>query len=198
MIELLSWTAIRRRIRVWRARLSVPSLLARCDERRVVTVVTAINAVAALLLVSLFARFLELPLLFPVLGPTAFLLFSKPFARSSAPRSVILGHLSAMLIGLICWKLTTWFSGTQIDVSAHGWPVIVSAALALGASCVVLIQLSCPHAPACASALIVAMGGAESWLSLFGMALGVVLLTLQAGLIYRAAGMATPKWSPRA
>ena len=84
----------------WRARLSVPSLLASADERSVVSRVAAINGGLAILIISLFAWLTDLPLLFPVLGPSAFILFSKPFSADAAPRSVVGGHFIAMATAL--------------------------------------------------------------------------------------------------
>ena len=78
-----------------------------------------------------------------------------------------------------------------------GWPILVSASMAMAVVCVLLVRLACPHAPACASALITAVGAADGWAPLLGMAAGVILLTAQAILIGRLAGVGTPIWSSR-
>jgi hypothetical protein len=70
---------LKRHLLIWRARLSVPSLLAGRDEGRVVSWVAAINGGLAILVISVLAWLIDLPLLFPALGPSAFLLFSNPF-----------------------------------------------------------------------------------------------------------------------
>ena len=64
----------------WRARLSIPSLLASCEEREVISLISGVNVALAILTISLLAWFTGLPLVFPALGPTAFILFSKPFS----------------------------------------------------------------------------------------------------------------------
>ena len=79
-----------RGLRTWRARLSVPALLASQDERNVVAAVTAVNGASCILSISLVAWLFDLPLLFPALGPTAFILFATPFSPDAAPRSVAL------------------------------------------------------------------------------------------------------------
>ena len=196
MFRLQPGLSLKRKFTFWRAHLSIPTLLARYSESRIISIVTAINAGLAIALISFLAWALNLPLMFPALGPCAFLQFSRPFSPAAAPRSVVLGHFSAIVVGFASWKLISWLSGVQVTIDMGGWPTIVSASLALSMSCAVLIKLSCPHAPACATALIVALGVAESWLNLLGMAVGVVLLTLQAGLILRMAGLNVPVWAP--
>ncbi len=78
-----------------------------------------------------------------------------------------------------------------------GWPPLVSASLALAACCLVLVHLGCPHAPACPSALIVALDAASNLSALLGMAIGVATLIAQAILISRVVGVNVPLW-PRA
>lgn len=189
--------SFRRRLLIWRARWSIPSLLAARDERRLISLVAAANGGIAILIISALARLIDLPLLFPALGPSAFILFSSPFSRAAAPRSVILGHFSAIAAGVAVWHFVTLICGTPVSLDMSGWPILASASLALAASCVLLVWLACPHAPACATALIVALGAANGWSDLLGMASGVVLLTAQAVLISRIAGINVPIWFPR-
>lgn len=186
-----------RRLRALRARFSVPSLLATSSERRVVSVVAGLNAGIAILTISVVAWLTDLPLLFPALGPTAFVLFSQPFSPAAAPRSVILGHASAVAVGWASWSLVSFVCHNEVTLAMGGWPPLVSASLALAMCCLVLVHLGCPHAPACASALIVALGAASSLSALLGMAIGVATLTAQAILISRVAGVNVPLWSPR-
>lgn len=185
------------RMRFLRARFSVPSLLSRADERVVVAVVAAVNAVFAILTISLIAWLIDLPLLFPALGPTAFILFARPFSPAAAPRAVVLGHLSAIAVGSASWNLVSFACGREVLLEMGGWPTLVSASLALAVSCILLIWLACPHAPACATALILALGAASDWTALLGMAVGVLALTAEAVLISRVVGVNVPIWSTR-
>ena len=82
----------------WRARLSVPFLLAHGDEKQVISVFTAVNGGLTILIISLLAWLCDLPLLFAALGPTSFILHSAPLSIQAAPRSIILGHF----IGISC------------------------------------------------------------------------------------------------
>ena len=180
-----------------RARFSVPGLIAAVDERSAVSLVAAVNGGLAVLTISLFAWITDLPLLFPALGPSAFILFSKPFSPDAAPRSVILGHLVAMAGGLAAWHLVGFVCGSPVSLETGGLPACVSASLALALTCLLLVRLSAPHAPACASALIVAVGGVTGWLGVLAMVIGVMMLTVQAVGVYRIAGLNTPIWSSR-
>ena len=182
---------------IWRARLSVPSLLARSEERGVVSLATAVNGGLSILVIGLCAWLVDLPLVFPVLGPSAFILFSRPFSPEGAPRSVLIGHLSAMAVGLGSWQLVSFICGRPVSVETAEWPAFLSASLALGVSCLLLVRLSCPHAPACATALVVALGAVPDWRGLLAIVVGIVTLTMQAVCLNRIAGVSTPVWSPR-
>lgn len=189
------------RLRRWwlyrRARLSIPSLLADYDERKVISLVAAVNAGTAILTLTVVAWLIDVPLLFPALAPSAFIMFSTPFAPAAAPRSVIIGHFAGLTVGYTTWHLVSLASGRPVGLETTGWPVLLSASIAMAAICLLLVYLSCPHAPSCASALILALGAAKGWVPLLGMAAGVVLLTAQAVLISRLAGVNMPIWSPR-
>jgi CBS-domain-containing membrane protein len=183
---------------MWRARCSVPALLARHDERRVVSAVTALNGGLAILVVSLFAWLTELPLVFPALGPSIFILFSAPLSAAAAPRSVILGHWVSIAAGYVVWWAVSYVAGHPVSLEAGGWPLIMSASMALALMCFLLVRLSCPHPPACGSGLVVALGAVTAPLDLLLMALVIVWLCVQAVALNRAVGVPVPTWSPRA
>ncbi|MFQ6049283.1 MAG: HPP family protein, partial [Phycisphaerae bacterium] len=67
----------------------------------------------------------------------------------------------------------------------------------LAVTCLLLVRLGCPHAPACASALVVATGGVVHWSGLLCMFLAVVLLTVTAVGIHRIGSVRAPAWSAR-
>ena len=188
---------LRRRLLSWRANLSIPTLLARLDERKVSSIITALNAGLGLLIIGLIAWLADLPMLFPALGPSAFILSNSPFARAAAPRSVILGHGIGLVTGATVWQLVSAYSGVPVSIGTGGFAVYGGATVALAVTCILLVRFSCPHAPACATALIVAMGAASRWTDLLCMALGVVLLTTVTTFFSRCAGINVPTWKPR-
>ena len=188
--------SLKTRWAIWRARYSPAGLLARLDERKAVSVVTAVHGGLAILAIGLFSWMADLALTFPALGPTAFILFSTPTKESAAPRSVILGHFSGMAAGWAVWYLVSAVVGGPVSIQTGGLAPVVSASLALAVTCVLLIRLSCPHAPACASSLIIALGGVTDWLGVLLMAVAVVWITAQAVAMNRLAGVHVPTWSP--
>ncbi len=188
--------SLKTRWAVWRARYSTVGLLARLDERKAVSLVAAVNGGLAILAIGFFAWITDLPLIFPALGPTAFILFATPTTASAAPRSIILGHFSGMASGWAVWHLMSTVVGGPVSMQTGGWAPAVSASLALAITCGLLVRWSCPHPPACASGLIIALGGVTDWLDVLLMAVAVVWMTVQAVAMNRFAGVPVPIWSP--
>jgi len=182
---------------IWRANFSIPGLLGRFDEKKVVSFVTAINGGLAILVLSLFAWLTDLPLAFPALGPSAFILFSSPLSIAAAPRNVIMGHWISLATGFIIWNLVSYCSGAAVSLQSGNWPLLCSASLTMAVSSVLLLRLSCPHPPACASGLVVGLGAIIAWPDLLVIAVAVVCLTYQAYAMNRLAGLPVPVWSPR-
>ncbi len=187
---------LKTRLLMWRARVSIPVLLARGDERPAVSLFTAINGGLTILIISLLAWLSEVPLLFPALGPTSFILHSAPLSRAAAPRSVVLGHAIAITTGYAIWRVCSYFAGGAVSLQTRGFWVLCSASLALTVTCYLLVRFSCPHAPACASALIVAVGGVTTLAGVLYMAAAVILVTAQAVTFNRMACVPVPLWSP--
>ncbi len=188
--------SLKTRWTIWRARYSTAGLLARLDERKAVALVAAVNGGLAILAIGFFAWITDLPLTFPALGPTAFILFATPTTASAAPRSIILGHFSGMATGWVVWYLMSTVVGGPVSIQTGGLAPVVSASLALAITCGLLVRLSCPHPPACASSLIIALGGVTDWLDVLLMAVAVVWMTTQAVAMNRFAGLPVPTWSP--
>ncbi len=182
---------------IWRSRFSIPAWLARTDERKVVAVTTAVHGGLAILGISLFAWLCDLPMVFPALGPTVFILFTVPFSPEAAPRSIVLGHLTGIVVGGLVWLLMSYLGGQEVSLAAGGWPMLCSASLALAVTCLALVRLSCPHPPACASALVIALGGVSHWTGLLYMAAAVILVTALTVCINRIVHRPVPGWSPR-
>ncbi len=180
----------------WRAQLSIPFLLAHGDEKPVVSVFTAVNGGLTILIISLLAWLCDLPLLFAALGPTSFILHSAPLSSAAAPRSIILGHYIGIACGGASLVVFSFLAGETITLQSSG-AAMCSASLALAATCYFLVRCSCPHAPACASALVVALGAASTGTALLCMAAAVVLVTAQAFAFNRLACLPVPLWAPR-
>ncbi|MCE6999103.1 HPP family protein [Saccharothrix sp. S26] len=136
------------------------------------------------------------PLLFPSLGPTAYLLFATPTAASASPRNALAGHLIGVLAGaagLAAFHL--WHEPPALDHLT--WPRAGAAALALTLTCGGMAWSGMPHPPAGATTLIVALGVLRAPLHLAEIMLGVVLLIAVAVLVNRLTGVPCPLWRPR-
>jgi CBS-domain-containing membrane protein len=137
------------------------------------------------------------PFIFPSLGPTAFLFFYTPSAPTASPRNTIIGHGIGVLAGyfsLVVTGLTT--AGPALTVGVT-WPRVIAAALSLGLTAGLMVLVRSPHPPAGATTLIVSLGLLVAPLKLLILMIAVVLLTVQAFVINRAAGIDYPLWSPR-
>ncbi|MDF9747329.1 HPP family protein [Natrinema salsiterrestre] len=100
-------------------------------------------------------------LLFPSLGPSAFLLATVRDGEVTAPRRVIGGHLVGIVTGLVAYH--TIAPGLEVSTAA---PMLAIAQLRLVASGIVAVVLTSGgmlatetvHPPACATTLIVSLG----------------------------------------
>src|SRR6266487_1045073 len=136
------------------------------------------------------------PFIFPSLGPTAFLFFYTPTAPSASPRNTLIGHAIGAIAGyfsLVVTGLTTTGPALTVGVT---WPRVIAAALSLGLTAGLMVLLKSPHPPAGATTLIISLGILTKPWQLLLLMVAVVLLTLQALAINRAAGIPYPLWNP--
>jgi CBS-domain-containing membrane protein len=83
-----------------------------------------------------------------------------------------------------------------MSIGVDGWRVL-AAALSLASTGAVMILLRAVHPPAGATTLIVSLGIVTHPRDLLVIELAVVLLTIQAIVINRHAGLDYPVWSLR-
>jgi CBS domain-containing membrane protein len=144
---------------------------------------------------ALLALVTRNPFVFPSLGPTAYLLFFSPLAKTSSPRSTIYGHA----IGLICGYIAFVVTGAgALPFGAHAgifWPTIFAAALPLSATGAFMVPLDVSHPPAGATTLIVSLGIISKPRELIIIEVAVFLLVAQALMINRLAGLGYPLWN---
>lgn len=177
-----------------RARL--PWLLAHHSQVIVLALFSFINGCVSIGLMSILAVLTGSPFVFPSLGPTAFLFFYTPTAPSASPRNTLIGHAvgaSAGYLSLVITGLT--MAGPALSVGVT-WPRVIAAALSLGLTAGVMVFLRAPHPPAGATTLIVSLGLLTRPWQLVLLMGAVVLLTLQALIINRLAGLPYPLWGP--
>jgi len=180
------------------SRLQLRYLLPRLQHpERLVRLFVFVEGSLALAVLSAAAYVTQFPLLFPPLGPSAFILFRMPMSAAAAPRTIVLAHLSGLVAGLVALYLgQTLFPGqVSLDPGVVTAASIAILSLAMGLSSLAMIWLQCNHPPATATALIVAMGHLNSVLHVFGFLVAVILLITLAFLFNRIlGGLPYPFW----
>ncbi len=151
-------------------------------------------SIAILCAVAMLSGF---SVLFPPLGPTAFIFFSAPSTAPAAPRSAVLGHLSGLAAGWI--SVLAIGAVTQLPQNATitmTWPVVTVAALSMALTSTAMVALRAPHPPAAATALMVSLGLLDTPAKCGALAAGLAFLVLQAFIVNRFAGLRFPLWAP--
>jgi L-ascorbate metabolism protein UlaG (beta-lactamase superfamily) len=177
-------------------RLRLRWLQERHANRAVLGAYVLINATISITILAAVAALTKEPFVFPSLGATAFLVFYDARGAQAAPRNVLCGHLIAVLAGylaLVIFGLTTTPPDLS-DVTARRFgAVTVCFFLTLS----LMVWLHVPHAPAGATALIVALGLIRTPGQLAILMVAVAAVTVQSITVNRLAGVPYPLWAPR-
>ncbi len=151
---------------------------------------------ASIAVMALAAWATRQPLIFPSLGPTAFLMFYSPRMPAACPRNAVSGHLIGVVSGYLA--LVAFGLRHTPPALARGvtLPWVGAAALSLGLTGGLMAALRVPHPPAGATTLIVSLGILPRALELLTLLVSVVGLLLLGLVINRAAGIPYPVWRP--
>lgn len=169
-------------------------LLSHFPERLVWTIYVFVNGFLTIGLLAVVALLTDSPFVFPSLGPTAYLVFFAPRAEASSPRNTILGHAIGLICGYGAFEVTGAAS-LPFGVHAHvDTARLLAAALSLAATGAVMVLLKASHPPAGATTLIVSLGIIHEPRELAIIEVAVVLLSVQAFVINRLAGLDYPVW----
>ncbi len=175
-------------------RFRVPALIKRYDHTNVMGLFAGVNGLIAIAVMSAVAWATGQPFIFPSLGPTAFLLFYTPTNPAASPRNTIIGHavgVAAGYLALVIFGLTNDAPALATEVTGGR---IGAAAVSLALTSAVMVWLRAPHPPAGATTLIVSLGILREPDQLAILMLAVVVLTAQAFVINRIAGIEYPAW----
>ncbi len=178
-------------------RFRLPSLSERHDSTAILAAFSFINGCLSIALMGVVALLTGQPFIFPSLGPTAFLFFYTPLTPAASPRNAIIGHLIGALAG---WGSLLLFglhhAGPALSTGVTG-PRIGAAALSLGLTSGLMVLLKAPHPPAGATTLIISLGLLRTFDQVVVLMVAVGLLTLQAIVINRLAGLPYPLWNAK-
>jgi CBS-domain-containing membrane protein len=156
-----------------------------------------INGCISIGIMAIVAVVTGSPFIFPSLGPTAFLFFYTPTAPTASPRNALIGHTIGVVAGYFSLVVTGLTMAGPAYAVGVTWPRVIAAALSLGLTSGLMVLLKAPHPPAGATTLIISLGILTQPRQLIILLLAVVVLTVQAFVINRLAGIDYPLWSPR-
>jgi CBS domain-containing membrane protein len=157
----------------------------------------SVNGFFTIALLALLAVVTHTPFVFPSLGPTAYLFFFSPLVPAASPRNAITGHAIALVCGYAALRITGIQAVSHSMDLGLNWPRVIAAALSLAATGALIVLLRANHPPAGATTLIVSLGIISKPQYLVIIEVAVVLLTAQALLINRLAGVPYPLWSAK-
>ena len=180
--------------------LSRRSLLDRLWRRfgqyRAMAIFVTVSGFISIVLVAFAAYLTSTPLIFPVLGPTIFLVFSHPLSPASSPRNIVLGNLVGCLCGWGSLAALGLLGEGSVQAVGVGLPRILAVGLALALTSAILILSGLEQPSAVATTLMVSLGFMTSPAELTSLMLAVVLVTAQAIVMNRRAGFPYPLWKP--
>jgi CBS domain-containing membrane protein len=175
-------------------RLRLSWLLAHLPPTTVWASYVFVNSFVTIGVLAVLAFLTHNPFVFPSLGPTAYLFFFTPLAETASPRNAILGHAIALCCGFAAFAVTGMSHippGLPLDIY---WPRVLSAALSLSLTGAIMVLLRVSHPPAGATTMIVSLGIISKPEYLMTIEVAVILLTAQALVINRLAGLPYPIW----
>lgn len=186
------------RIVAFFSRLQLGYLFHSQRRSKLFVIVFAIGSgTVALGIITIAAYMTKLPLLFPPLAPSAFILFYTPLSASASPRNVFLSHTMGLICGLLCLRavLLIWPESTLLDPSQMNWHRVLAIALSSVLVGLSMTALKCVHPPATATALIAALGYFRTPFQMLGLVAALVFLLLEATLFIRIfGGLPYPLW----
>jgi CBS domain-containing membrane protein len=178
-------------------RLRLPALTERHSSTLVLGMFACTNGLISIGLMSAAALVTGAPLIFPSLGPTAFLLFFTPLQPAASPRNTLGGHFIGAAAGYLSLAVFGLLHEAPALAAGVTGQRVAAAALSLGLTSGVMVWTKLPHPPAGATTLIVSLGILREPWQLVVLMLAVALLAVQGLAINRLAGIPYPLWSPR-
>lgn len=140
----------------------------------------AFRAALLLSIAGLLAWIFGEPLIFPSIGPTAYVLAFSSKRKYSA-RVILGGHLCGATGGLISYNLIVSPNHLHLlsdPLSQAGLALVGGSVLALFLTVLFMLAFSASHPPACATTLIISLGILSTWMEVFLIMLAVLFIYL--------------------
>ncbi|RUM88544.1 MAG: hypothetical protein DSZ24_03355 [Thermodesulfatator sp.] len=167
----------------------------RRDVRKLTAFYVLLGSFLSLSTLGLAAYFLNWPLIFPALGPTAFLIFYSPARSMSWPRNCFMGHLLALACGIGTYLLLLEYCPEVLANKAFTLTEILFVCGAVALTGLLLVLFHLQHPPAAATAMLATAGYFSSTKTILGFVLALLLLPLEGYLFHRASGVIYPLWT---
>jgi CBS domain-containing membrane protein len=134
------------------------------------------------------------PLIFPSLGPTAYLFFESPMSERSSVRNTLVGHFVAIACGFVALALFGLLDDPNVLREGVTFARVGAATFSVALAGAALVMLDASHPPAGATVLIVSLGLLDELSQAVSLAAGVVLVTVAGWTTNHALGVRTPLW----
>lgn len=132
------------------------------------------------------------PLLFPSLGPSAYLAFETPTDAAASPRNALIGHGVALLVALAALQIFALGNHPSALVEGMTGNRLLAVVLALAVTSAILVLLDAMHPPAGATSLLVTLGLLKGVQGAVVIAVGVLIVVIAGVLINRTLGVRMP------
>ncbi|HXO17643.1 MAG TPA: HPP family protein [Candidatus Dormibacteraeota bacterium] len=175
----------------------IQRLASRLSERIAWMLFVFVNTFVAIAVLATIAMLSKAPFIFPSLGASAILMFYSPPLPTASPRSVILGHAIGILCGYAALVLTGLQNSPSVMIMGVDEMRVFAASLSIALTGALMVFFRVTHPPAGATALVISLGVFTKVYQLPIMELAVIILTLQAIIVNKLAGVDYPTWTPR-
>ncbi len=139
-----------------------------------------------IILIGALGAFANQPLLFPSLGPTAFLQVEDPEVRMARFYNTVMGHIIGVSAGLIAvFLLRANRTPSPMATGILTPDRIAASTLAVALTIIFSLLLRASHPPACATTLLFALGGFAPTARVVSLVLAGVLLIGVIGEVLR-------------
>jgi CBS domain-containing membrane protein len=172
-------------------------LASRLSERIAWMLFVFVNGFVAIAILATIAMLSKAPFIFPSLGASAVLMFYSPPLPTASPRSVVLGHAIGILCGYGALVVTGLQNSPSVMVMGVDNARIIAAAFSLALTGALMVYFRVTHPPAGATALVISLGVFTKPYQFPIMEAAAVILTLQAVIVNKLAGVDYPTWTPR-